>query len=183
MSQAGEFDFLERVRSFNLGYSTSAHQFGIFRIYWVLKSVVGKEISSCGAGRGYGSSRGPPSCDDWCRPWLDAWLLQVLVPSFRHGLNGQALLLSDVVVSFCRDEACGKIKHKVTSGWFQTRLGFPWFYHYLQGIGMITAIANLPRWASWVFWTPSSHQKAGLPDCLFTRTCLREGLGVQPGLD
>lgn len=37
------------------------------------------------------------------------------MPSFKHGLNGQAFLLSDVVVSFCRDEACGKIKHKVTS--------------------------------------------------------------------
>lgn len=71
-------------------------------------------LSSFGAGRGYGSSWGLPSCDDWCTPWLDAWLLQVLGPSFKHGLNGQAFLLSDVV-SFCRGEACGEIKHKISS--------------------------------------------------------------------
>ena len=103
------------LRIFNLGYNTSAHQFWALRIKWVLKSIVGKEISSPGAARGYGSSRGPPSCEDCFRPWLDAWLLQVLAPSFKHGLNGQAFLLSDVVVSFCRDEVCGKIKRKVTS--------------------------------------------------------------------
>lgn len=37
------------------------------------------------------------------------------MPSFKRGLNDHAFLLSDVVVSFCRDEAYGKIKNKFTS--------------------------------------------------------------------
>lgn len=46
---------------------------------------------------------------------MDAWLLQGLVPSFKHGVSGQVFLFSDLVVSFSKDEAYGKIKHKVTS--------------------------------------------------------------------
>ena len=66
-------------------------------------------------GRGYGSSRGLPSCEDWCRLRLDAWFFQALPPSFKHGLNGQALLLSGIAVSFCRAGACEKTKQRVIS--------------------------------------------------------------------
>jgi hypothetical protein len=115
---------LDWRRGFNLGDSTSAHQFWLLRIEKVLKSRGRKKICRSGADRGYGSSRGPPSWADWCRPWLEDVVLQVLLPSFKHGFKGHTFLLSGIVVSFCRDEACEKTKQSLCQVEFSQGLAF-----------------------------------------------------------